>query len=149
MTWLWITTLGSPGIAPVMMSSRLGLVAEVMATESPSHDRPTVIHSTCAVTASVAAWFGTNSVADIAVPLSSTDPRERVADQLVHDPSPAEGRLHQHHPGRVRADLAHHRGLRAHGAIPGAAQRAQLAVGRLGGDLRHEHALVGDVHRVD
>ena len=40
-----------------MMSSRLGLVAEVMATESPSQLRPVVIHSTCAVTASVSFCF--------------------------------------------------------------------------------------------
>ena len=45
-TWLWITTLGMPGITPWMMSSRLGLVAEVIATESPSQERPVVIHST-------------------------------------------------------------------------------------------------------
>ena len=44
-----------------MMSSRLGLVAEVMATESPSQERPIVIHRTCAVTASVSFCFGTNS----------------------------------------------------------------------------------------
>ena len=53
MTWLWMTTVGMPGMAPVMMSSRLGLVAEVMATESPSHESPTVIHRTWAVIASV------------------------------------------------------------------------------------------------
>ena len=54
-TWLWITTRGIPGITPWMMSSRLGLVAEVIATESPSQESPTVIHRTWAVTASVAA----------------------------------------------------------------------------------------------
>ena len=53
MTWLWTTTLGIPGMACRMMSSRLGLVAEVIATESPSQLNPVVIHSTCAVTASV------------------------------------------------------------------------------------------------
>ncbi len=45
-TWLWITTRGMPGITPWMMSSRLGLVADVIATESPSHERPTVTHRT-------------------------------------------------------------------------------------------------------
>ena len=45
-TWLCSTTLGSPGITPPTMSSRLGLVAEVIATESPSHDRPVVIQRT-------------------------------------------------------------------------------------------------------
>ena len=53
-----MTTLGIPGMFPVMMSSRLGLVADVMATLSPSQDRPTVIHRTCASTASVVAWLG-------------------------------------------------------------------------------------------
>ena len=33
---------------------------------------------------------------------TSTDPRQRVTDQLVHHPPPAEARLHQHHPGRAR-----------------------------------------------
>ena len=45
-TWLWMTTRGMPGMTPWMMSSRLGLVAEVMATESPSQESPVVIHST-------------------------------------------------------------------------------------------------------
>ncbi len=53
-TGLCTTTRGMPGITPWTMSSRLGLVAEVMATESPSQDNPVVIHMTCAVTASVA-----------------------------------------------------------------------------------------------
>ena len=44
-----------------MMSSRLGLTAEVMATESPSQESPVVIQITWASTASVAFWFGTNS----------------------------------------------------------------------------------------
>ena len=52
-TGLCTTTLGIPGIAWVMMSSRLGLVAEVIATESPSQLSPVVIQITCAVTASV------------------------------------------------------------------------------------------------
>ena len=42
-----------PGITPVTMSSRLGLVADVMATESPSQLNPVVIQITCAVIASV------------------------------------------------------------------------------------------------
>ena len=45
-TGVWITTFGMPGIAPVMMSSRLGLTADVMATESPSQLRPEVIQMT-------------------------------------------------------------------------------------------------------
>ena len=52
-TWLWTTTFGMPGIAWVMMSSRLGFVADVMATESPSQLNPVVIQITCAVIASV------------------------------------------------------------------------------------------------
>src|SRR5690242_10435810 len=105
-----------PGIAPVMMSSRLGLVAEVMATESPSHERPMVIHRTWAVTASVAAWFGTNSVA-VAISSSprpfalSTDPGQRITHQLVHDPPATKRRLHHHHPGRLGPHLADRRRL--------------------------------------
>ena len=53
-TGLWTITLGMPGIAWVMMSSRLGLTAEVIATESPSQDSPVVIQITWASTASVA-----------------------------------------------------------------------------------------------
>ena len=45
-TWLCTTMRGIPGIAWVMMSSRLGLVADVMATESPSQERPVVTHRT-------------------------------------------------------------------------------------------------------
>ena len=55
-TGLWTITFGIPGIDWVMMSSRLGLTAEVIATESPSHERPLVIQRTWASTASVAWW---------------------------------------------------------------------------------------------
>src|ERR1700730_17182279 len=103
-----MTTCGIPGMACRMMSSRLGLVAEVMATESPSQLKPVVIHSTWAVTASVffCSAYGLAIVA-IRFPLSfcSTDPRQGVADQLVHDPSATKARLHQHHSGRLRPHL--------------------------------------------
>ena len=52
---MWTITFGIPGIDWVMMSSRLGFTAEVIATESPSHESPVVIQMTCASTASVAA----------------------------------------------------------------------------------------------
>ena len=52
-TGLWTITFGIPGIAWVTMSSRLGFTAEVIATESPSQERPVVIQITCASTASV------------------------------------------------------------------------------------------------
>ena len=54
-TVLWTTTRGMPGIAPVMMSSRLGFVAPVIATLSPSQLRPVVSQMTWAVIASVLA----------------------------------------------------------------------------------------------
>src|SRR6478609_3315350 len=94
-----------PGIAWVMMSSRLGFVADVMATESPSQLRPVVIHSTCAVTASVSLkWL---SAAVLIQPSSlSTDPRKRVANQLIHHSLAAEARLDKHHPGRLGLHLA-------------------------------------------
>src|SRR5581483_8983543 len=94
-----------------MMSSRLGLVAEVMATESPSQLNPVVIHRTCAVTASASFCiaYGIPN-ADIPSPLAqntcSTDPRQRVPHQLVHNPLAAKARLHQHLPGRLRTHLA-------------------------------------------
>ena len=50
---MWTITFGIPGIAWVMMSSRLGFTAEVMATESPSQASPVVIQMTWASTASV------------------------------------------------------------------------------------------------
>ena len=43
---LYSTIGGMPGSAPRSRSSRLGLVAAVIATESPSHPSPLVIHST-------------------------------------------------------------------------------------------------------
>src|SRR3954463_15443802 len=52
-TGVCATTFGMPGIAPVMMSSRLGLTADVMETESPSQLRPDVIQMTWAVMPSV------------------------------------------------------------------------------------------------
>src|ERR1700760_1143903 len=102
-----MTTLGIAGIACRMMSSRLGLVADVIATESPSQLRPVVIHRTCAVTASVSFCFayGLPCVA-IWVSSHSTDPWQRVAAQLIHPPPTAKARLHQHHPGRLGAHLA-------------------------------------------
>ena len=54
-TVLCTTTRGMPGIAPVMMSSRLGFVAPVIATLSPSQLRPVVSQMTWAVIASVLA----------------------------------------------------------------------------------------------
>src|ERR1700704_727872 len=103
-----MTTLGIPGMACRMMSSRLGLVAEVIATESPSQLRPVVIQRTCAVTASVfcCSLYGL-AVVDIASPRQfSTDPRQGISDQLIHHPSAAKARLHQHHPRRLRAHFA-------------------------------------------
>ena len=104
-----------------MMSSRLGLVAEVMPTESPSQLSPVVIQITWAVISSVSCCLGANSTGHR--PLLSTDPRQRVADQLVHDPPAAEARLHQHHPGRLGPHLADLRRLLA-ALAPRAARRA-------------------------
>src|SRR5687768_1575537 len=103
-TGLCTITLGIPGIAPVMMSSRLGLVAEVMPTESPSQLSPVVIQITCAVICSVSCCLGAYSTGAMA--LLSADPGQGVADQLVHDPSPSECRLHQDHPGGIRLHLS-------------------------------------------
>src|SRR5437588_11548279 len=102
-----------PGIACRTMSSRLGFVADVMATESPSQLRPVVIQRTWAVIASVflCSLYGLSIVA-IASPrlLFSTDPRQGISDQLVHHPSAAEARLNQHHPRWLRPPLTDLRG---------------------------------------
>src|SRR5580704_6098860 len=102
-----MTTFGMPGIACRTRSSRLGLVAAVIATESPSQLSPVVIHRTWAVTASVFLCSANAVLAMTAPRLRSTDTRQRVAHQLVHHPPTAKARLHQHHPGRLGAHLAH------------------------------------------
>src|ERR1700735_1673799 len=116
-----------------MMSSRLAVVAELIATESPSQLSPVVIQSTCAVTASVSFCFAyALANADIPSPLAlSTNPRQRVADQLVHHPLPAKARFHQHHSGRLGADLAN---LRRQLASRHVAHRVE---GTVGGARRH------------
>src|SRR5437588_779122 len=101
-----------PGIAWRMMSSRLGLVAEVIATESPSQLSPVVIHRTCAVTASdsLCSAYGIAN-ADIPSPLAqatySTNPRQPVPHELIHHPLAAKARLDQHHSRRLRSHLAY------------------------------------------
>ena len=55
----------------------------------------------------------------------SADPRQRVADELVHHPPASERRLHQHHPRRLRLHLSDLGGARA--AVH-AAQRRQRRV---------------------
>ena len=67
---IWMTTRGMPGITPRMMSSSDGLVAEVIATESPSQPWPEVIQMTWAVTASFSCWPGTNSTVPMDPPLN-------------------------------------------------------------------------------
>src|SRR4030088_2961221 len=108
-----------------MMSSRLGLVADVIATESPSQLSPVVIQSTCAVIASVFLWSATAAVA-IPLPLLLTlpaTPRYRVSDELIHDPLAAKARLDQHHPGGLRPHLADLGRLLAPGYAPQRLQR--------------------------
>ncbi len=56
------TTRGMPGITPVIRSSMLGLVAEVIATDSPSQPRPLVIHRTWIVSSSVLLCFAYASI---------------------------------------------------------------------------------------
>ena len=66
-------------------------------------------------------------------PPRSTDPRQRVAHQLVHHPLAAEARLHQHHPGRLGPHLAD---LRRALAAGNGAQRGQRRVRSLFGRRR-------------
>ncbi len=49
----WTAILGKPGKAPRTISSMLGCVAAVSATESPSHDSPALIQRM---------WMGCSSV---------------------------------------------------------------------------------------
>src|SRR4051794_187198 len=97
-----------PGMIPWMMSSSEGFVADVIATESPSQLSPEVIQMTCAVTASVAFWFGMNSVADMrcAPSLGLADAGKGVSDEQIHHAPPTECGLDEHHPRRLRPDLA-------------------------------------------
>src|SRR5690348_14232205 len=131
-----------------MMSSRLGLVAEVIATESPSQLSPVVIQRTCAVTPSVfcCSLYGLAVVAIASPRQFSTDPRQGISDQLVHDPPAAKARLHKHHPGRLGAHLAD-LGRRLT-ALDGS-QSLERPVRRLGRDERDQLAFVGHVHRID
>ena len=95
------------------MSSRLGFVADVMATESPSQLRPVVIQRTWAVTASVFLCSVVHRARHRLSSLASTDPRQRVAHQLIHHSPAAKARLHQHHPRRLGPHLADLRRLLA------------------------------------
>ena len=56
----------------------------------------------------------------------STDPRQRVADQLIHHPPTAEARLHQHHARGLGAHLAD-LGRLARSPAPRAAPRARAS----------------------
>ncbi|HZC28444.1 MAG TPA: hypothetical protein VE269_01800, partial [Gaiellaceae bacterium] len=87
-----------------------------------------------------------SAIASSCIARASADPRQRVADELVHHPPSAERGLHEHHPGRLRADLADLGGLLAAGQ---GAHRLERSVGVVGGDERDQLALVGDVHRID
>ena len=135
-----------PGIACRMMSSRLGLVAEVIATESPSQLRPVVIQRTWAVTASVFLC----SAYDLASPSPLLSPQ-----QIRGSGSPTSWSITRRPPKLVSTSTIPGGSVRtspisAACSQPGtAAQRRERRVGRLGGDERDQLALVGDVHRVD
>src|SRR3954464_231398 len=94
----WTATFGSPGRAPSAISSTLGWVAAVRATESPSQLRPALIHSTwikASSAASSASRVGAYGIAatsrgPLCEPDGGNDP--------CHPPGPDLGLL-------VRADL--------------------------------------------
>src|SRR5579885_1737190 len=133
-----------PGMIPRTMSSRLGFVADVIATESPSPASPVVIQMTCAVTASVSCCLGTKSTGLIA--LLSADSRERVSHEHVHDPAAAEGGLDENETRRAGVHLADVGALLAAG---NGGERGERRVGGVGCDERDQAALVRHVHRVD
>ena len=136
-----------PGIACRMMSSRLGLVAEVIATESPSQLRPVVIHRTCAVTASVFLCSAN----------ARTSPSRllSLAQQIRGSGSPTSWSITRLPPKLVCTSTIPGGSVRtspisAASSQPGTLRSAsQRLVGRLGRDERDQLALVRDVHRVD
>ena len=154
-TGLWTITFGIPGIVCVTMSSRLGLTAEVIATESPSQERPVVIQITWASTASVvlALVRGMNSVA--AIVGTSFDLFSSSSQQILGSGSPASRSITRLPPKAVSTSTIPGGSvltspISAAPSQPGArAQRRERGVGGLGRDEGDEAALVGDVHRVD
>ena len=120
-----------------MMSSRLGLVAPVIATLSPSQLSPVVIQMTWAVIASVFAWLGTNSVAAMCTPFLS---RSAAAGRRRAGPSPAGRRTpsspapspaapsspRRSRPPRSQPSHGAQRGQRRVGAPPGATKATSL-----------------------
>ncbi len=79
-------TFGIPGIAPVMMSSRLGFVAEVIATEVALAGQPDGHPQDVGRDRLRRGLVGCElHLLPSASPFRSADPRQRVAHELVHD----------------------------------------------------------------
>src|SRR3990170_3437189 len=78
--------------------------------------------------------------------VTSADARQRVADQHVDDPRPAERRVEYDEALRLVADLADECRV---GAERVRAQGREGGTGRLGGDDGDQPALAGDVERID
>ena len=100
MTWLWITTFGIPGIAPGddVLEARVGgrghrhrVALAGQADGDPQDVRLDRLRL---------GLVGDELDCRHHV-LLSTDPRQRVADELVHDPPATERRLHEHHARRA------------------------------------------------
>ena len=109
-----------------MMSSRLGLVAEVIATESPSQLRPVVIHRTWAVTASVF-FCSAYGLAVARHPVSSLAlNRSAAAGRRPAGPSPA-CRRSSSAPAPSRAAPSAPRRSRPRRSQPGTARSAASA----------------------
>ena len=132
-----------------MMSSRLGFVAEVMATESPSQDSPVVIHRTWAVICSVFCCPGTNSTVPAIGPPSCSINRSGAAGRPPAGPSPACRRTPSA-TSTIPGGSVFTSPISAARSQPGTARSAASAASaRLGRDEGDELALVGHVHRVD
>ena len=147
-----------------MMSSRLGLTAEVIATESPSQERPVVIQITCASTASVVVLVGDElGRCHLNSPIRAARARvpHRVVrasaahQQILGSGSPTSRSITRLPPKAVSTSTIPGGSvltspISAAPSRPGTARSAASAASaRLGRDERDEPALVGDVHRVD
>ena len=128
-----------------MMSSRLGSVAPVIATESPSHESPVVIQMTWAVTASVCGLV----VYELGRHLASS------RQQIRGSGSPASRSITRLPPKAVSTSTIPGGSvltspISAASSHPGTERSAaQRRVGPLGRHEGHEPALVRHVHRVD
>src|SRR5918993_4528236 len=89
--------------------------------------------------------ISTHPAREIRATISSTYPRQRVADEHVYHAGAAELGVHHDHPCWFFAYLTDDGGLFSSVHVP---QGFEGSVSRVGGDYGEELAFVGDVERV-